>query len=81
MSNTTQKIECFDERLPELLDALTAADLLIISADHGNDPTFKGTEPSPLPFVDPGLRPPAPFPTSCSTPGEEVAAIPSIPKS
>ena len=39
------------------------------------------TLPSPLPFVDPGLRPPAPFPTNCSTPGEEVAAIPSMPKS
>ena len=37
-------IERFDERLPELLDALTEQDLLIITADHGNDPTFKGTD-------------------------------------
>jgi phosphopentomutase len=34
----------FDERLPELLDALTAEDLMIITADHGNDPTFRGTD-------------------------------------
>jgi phosphopentomutase len=34
----------FDERLPELLDALAGEDLLIITADHGNDPTFKGTD-------------------------------------
>jgi len=34
----------FDERLPELLGALANDDLLIITADHGNDPTFKGTD-------------------------------------
>ena len=34
----------FDDRLPELLGALTAEDLLIITADHGNDPTYKGTD-------------------------------------
>jgi phosphopentomutase len=33
----------FDERIPELLQALTD-DLLIVTADHGNDPTFKGTD-------------------------------------
>jgi phosphopentomutase len=44
VSNTTQNIERFDERLPELLNALTAEDLMIITTDHGNDPTFKGTD-------------------------------------
>jgi phosphopentomutase len=34
----------FDDRLPELLDALTEDDLLVITADHGNDPTFRGTD-------------------------------------
>jgi len=34
----------FDERVPELLQALTKDDLLVITADHGNDPTFKGTD-------------------------------------
>src|SRR5215211_371856 len=39
-----ENIQHFDERLPELLDALTAEDLMIITADHGNDPTFRGTD-------------------------------------
>jgi phosphopentomutase len=39
-----ENVERFDERLPELLEALTAEDLMIITADHGNDPTFKGTD-------------------------------------
>ena len=34
----------FDDRLPEILDKLDDDDLLIITADHGNDPTFKGTD-------------------------------------
>ncbi len=39
-----ENIQRFDERLPELLEALTAEDLMIITADHGNDPTFEGTD-------------------------------------
>jgi phosphopentomutase len=39
-----ENIARFDGRLPELLDALTEQDLLIIAADHGNDPTFRGTD-------------------------------------
>jgi len=34
----------FDEKLPSILDAMTSADLLIITADHGNDPSYKGTD-------------------------------------
>jgi phosphopentomutase len=37
-------IKRFDDRLPGLLDTLTEEDLVIITADHGNDPTFKGTD-------------------------------------
>ncbi len=37
-------IKRFDDRLPELLHALSEGDLLIITADHGNDPTFRGTD-------------------------------------
>jgi phosphopentomutase len=40
----SENIQRFDERLPELLDSLTAEDLMIITADHGNDPTFRGTD-------------------------------------
>jgi phosphopentomutase len=39
-----ENVRRFDDRLPELLDALTDEDLMIITADHGNDPTFKGTD-------------------------------------
>lgn len=37
-------IEEFDAQLPAVLDKLTQEDLLIITADHGNDPTYKGTD-------------------------------------
>ena len=30
--------------MPELLGAMTEEDLLVITADHGNDPTFGGTD-------------------------------------
>lgn len=34
----------FDARIPELLSALGEKDLLLITADHGNDPTYHGTD-------------------------------------
>ena len=34
----------FDQRLPEILDALREDDLLILTADHGCDPTHPGTD-------------------------------------
>ncbi|MEO8072023.1 MAG: phosphopentomutase [Acidobacteriota bacterium] len=37
-------LEHFDNRLPEILDALKDDDLFIITADHGNDPTFPGSD-------------------------------------
>ncbi|MDN6194275.1 MAG: phosphopentomutase [Alkalibacterium sp.] len=37
-------LEAFDARLPEIYDALSENDLLIITADHGNDPTAAGTD-------------------------------------
>lgn len=37
-------IEDFDKRIPEILEALEEDDLLIITADHGNDPTAPGTD-------------------------------------
>lgn len=39
-----ENLERFDERVPGLLAALTDDDLLIITADHGNDPTYSGTD-------------------------------------
>ncbi|PIX60565.1 MAG: phosphopentomutase, partial [Lysobacterales bacterium CG_4_10_14_3_um_filter_64_11] len=37
-------LEYFDSRVPELLAALQPDDLLILSADHGNDPTWPGSD-------------------------------------
>lgn len=39
-----EELERFDVKLGELLDELREDDLLIITADHGNDPTHTGTD-------------------------------------
>ncbi|QHJ71094.1 phosphopentomutase [Planococcus halotolerans] len=39
-----EALEEFDRRLPEVLEKMDSDDLLIITADHGNDPTFPGTD-------------------------------------
>ncbi|MBM7542655.1 phosphopentomutase [Amphibacillus cookii] len=39
-----EALETFDQRLPEVLDKLRQDDLLIITADHGNDPVHHGTD-------------------------------------
>lgn len=39
-----QAIKDFDNRLPELINNLQEDDLVIITADHGNDPTADGTD-------------------------------------
>ena len=39
-----QEIERFDKKLGELLPLLRKEDLLILTADHGNDPTHTGTD-------------------------------------
>ena len=52
-------LEAFDLRLPEILAPLGAGDLLLITADHGNDPTGTSTDHSrehvPLLVYYPGL--------------------------
>ncbi|WP_347862812.1 phosphopentomutase [Salimicrobium sp. PL1-032A] len=37
-------LETFDERLPEVLEKMNDDDLLLITADHGNDPIHHGTD-------------------------------------
>jgi phosphopentomutase len=39
-------LEAFDRRLPEILGSLRKSDILMITADHGNDPTTPGTDHS-----------------------------------
>ncbi|WP_216830458.1 phosphopentomutase [Alkalihalobacterium elongatum] len=37
-------LEAFDQQLPAVIEKLGEEDLLIITADHGNDPTHHGTD-------------------------------------
>jgi phosphopentomutase len=39
-----EALEEFDARIPEIIEAMGDNDVLIINADHGNDPTYKGTD-------------------------------------
>ena len=43
-SGYASALEDFDARVPELLAALGSEDALILTADHGNDPTTPGTD-------------------------------------
>lgn len=55
-----EALEAFDRDVPRLLDALKPGDLLIITADHGCDPTSESTDHSreyvPLLAMGPGLK-------------------------
>jgi phosphopentomutase len=44
--NFHRSLQDFDRRLPDLLDALRPGDLLIITSDHGCDPTTPSTDHS-----------------------------------
>ncbi len=52
-------LEAFDRRVPEIEAALVPGDLALVTADHGNDPTFRGTdhtrEQVPILAFGPGL--------------------------
>lgn len=37
-------LEEMDERIPDLLESLRPTDMIIFTADHGNDPTFRGSD-------------------------------------
>nr|WP_290462145.1 phosphopentomutase [Acutalibacter muris] len=53
------ELERFDEKLGQALPLLKEDDLLMITADHGNDPTFRGTDHTrervPLLMYSPGM--------------------------
>jgi phosphopentomutase len=53
-------LESFDARLPELAGVMKGGDLIIITADHGCDPTWRGTdhtrEQAPVLAFGPGVR-------------------------
>ncbi len=39
-----QALEYFDSRLPEIIPLLQEDDVVFITADHGNDPSYEGTD-------------------------------------
>ena len=71
-------LEAFDARLPELLARLRPGDLLILTADHGNDPTCRGTDHTrervPVLATGPGLAPRAAGLVGFADVGETLAA-------
>jgi phosphopentomutase len=52
-------LEAFDRRVPEIEAALQPGDLVVITSDHGNDPSWKGTdhtrEHTPILCFGPGV--------------------------
>ena len=54
-------LEAFDRRIPEIEAALRSGDLVIITADHGNDPSWRGSDHTrehvPILGFGPGLKP------------------------
>lgn len=56
-----QALEAFDARLPELTQALRPGDLAMLTADHGCDPTFPGSDHTrefvPILAFGPGISP------------------------
>jgi phosphopentomutase len=53
-------LETFDARLPELFALMRPGDVAVITADHGNDPTWHGTdhtrEHMPILIFGPGIE-------------------------
>ena len=54
-------LEFFDRRLPELMELVKEGDILILTADHGCDPSWKGTEHTrehiPILIYGPNVKP------------------------
>ncbi len=54
-----EALEYFDSRLPEIIATLTADDYLVLTSDHGCDPTWHGSDHTrefvPVMFFNPGM--------------------------
>ncbi len=78
VSGYARALEVFDARVPEITDALRPGDMLIFTADHGNDPTWEGTdhtrEQVPVLITGPGITPGPAGPCKFADVGETLAA-------
>jgi phosphopentomutase len=71
-------LEAFDARLPELTGRFRDGDLMILTADHGNDPTWRGTDHTrervPVLGLGPGIAARPTGPIGFADVGETIAA-------
>jgi len=71
-------LEAFDARVPEITGRLRTGDLLVLTADHGNDPTHPGTDHTrervPVLAAAPGLAARPAGPIGFADVGETIAA-------
>ena len=72
-------LEAFDARLPQALARLAPGDMLVLTADHGCDPTYRGTDHTrervPILGTGPGLKPgPVGVRATYADIGETIAA-------
>ncbi|WP_111429818.1 phosphopentomutase [Rhodobacteraceae bacterium DSL-40] len=78
VSGYARALEAFDARIPALEARLRPGDLMILTADHGNDPTFRGAdhtrERAPVLGTGPGFAPRALGPMYFADVGETLAA-------
>ncbi len=78
VSGYARCLERFDARLPEFLARLRPGDLAVITADHGNDPTWKGSDHTrervPVLVAAPGQGPTALGLIAMADVGETLAA-------
>lgn len=78
VSGYARALEAFDARLPQAFGRLRAGDLLMLTADHGNDPTWQGTDHTrervPVLGTGPGLAPRRLGPVGFADVGETLAA-------
>jgi phosphopentomutase len=78
-------LEAFDRRVPEIVAALKPGDIAIVTADHGNDPSWRGTDHTrehvPILSFGPGVAPgPLGARTSFADIGATVAAHLDVPR-
>jgi phosphopentomutase len=78
-------LEAFDRRVPEIVAALKPGDIAIVTADHGNDPSWRGTDHTrehvPILTFGPGIAPgPLGARTSFADIGATVAAHLDVPR-
>lgn len=77
-------LEAFDARLPALAKVLRPGDLVVVTADHGNDPTWRGTDHTrehvPVLAFGPGIKPgPVGARATFADVGETLAAHLALP--